>query len=380
MADIKRAERKDGRFEVKITEDGKRISKYFESSAEANAWRTQQKALQLQGITLIPDRVPFGILAQAWLEAKKGDVRQTTSESYRYLYDHHIKEEFADKTPQQVADGWQNYINKMKKNYSASTTIKLNFLIKAVMEVALDRDLIRKLPRIIGLPSPVKRQPEPMTIDQIKILIRASAKSRYSPILWLELSTGLRRGEILALEWTDLSGNSVSVTKSLEVTRDKGLVIQPPKTKAGKRKIDIEPVIMKKIQAMPIIRTKAPDGKTVTSKIVFCTTNGTYLSPTNFSKRFRSWVRVADKLIYWENIKRRRDELEEIPPITGRRFHDLRHQFGSLLADLGVHPSVAKRLTGHAKEDMVLHYTNPNAALSKEASQLIGAQMLELLD
>ena len=381
MADKKRVERKDGRFEVKITEGGKRISKYFESSAAANAWRTQQKALQLQGITLIPERVPFGVLAEAWLLAKKGSVRLTTHENYQLMYDLHIKTKFAASTPQEVCKDLQDYINAKKLTYSASIVRGLHFLIQSVLRLALDKSLINKQPRIIGLPAPNKREPEPMTKDQLVMLLRAAKKSRYSPALWLELGTGLRRGEILALEWSDLGEDYVSVSKTLERSND-GLVIQAPKTKSGKRKVYVDPLILAKVRCMPKIKIKSDDKSDdkVSSKILFCTQSGGYILPRNFSRQFKNWVAGADKLILAENIKRKKENLEEIPLMAGRRLHDMRHQFGSLMADLAIHPSVAKGMTGHSKEEMVLAYTNPNAALGKIASQRIAERLIELLD
>ena len=381
MADQKRKARSDGRFEAKITEGGKRISRYFSTSAEANAWRTQQKALQLEGIKLIPEKVPFGVLAEAWLLAKRGSVRLTTFENYQLMYDLHIKDKFAASTPQEVCGELQEYINAKKLTHSASIVRCLHFLIQSVLRLAVDKSLIRKQPRIIGLPMPNKREPEPMTKDQMVLLLRAAKKSRYSPALWLELGTGLRRGEILALEWSDLGPDYVKVTKTLERSNG-GSVIQAPKTKAGKRKVYVDPLILAKVRCMPKIKIKSDDTSddTLSSKILFCTQSGGYILPRNFSRQFKSWVSVADKLIRAENIKRKEENVEEVPLMAGRRLHDMRHQFGSLMADLGIHPSVAKGLTGHSREDMVLAYTNPTAALGKAASQRIGARLAELLD
>lgn len=364
MADQKRKARSDGRVEVKITENGIRISKYFESSAEANAWRTLQKALQLNGIKAIQEKVLFGPLAESWLAAKKGGIRQTTWRDYRSIYDNHIADKFAQSTLKQVLDGRQDFINAKKEVRSPSLVHKLHIIINSVLLIALDRDLIRKIPRIVGLPAPVKRRPVPMTKQQLVCLVKAAGTSRYLPILWLELATGLRRGELLALEWDDLTEAGITVNKSL----NRFGVLQPPKTESGNRTIALDPWIIGKVKAMPRCKIK---GKGTISKILFCTSTGKYCSPRNFSHLFSRWVTAANKML--------EKDFPGAPLLTAFRLHDMRHQFGSLLADLKVHPSVAKEMTGHSREDMVMDYTRPNALLAKEAATSIGDKLADLL-
>src|SRR5262249_61485610 len=68
------------------------------------------------------------------------------------------------------------------------------------------------------------------------------AKAPYS-IVALALATGLRRGELLALRWSDvdLDGGALRVEQALEETTRGGLVFKSPKTRHGRRTVTLPP-------------------------------------------------------------------------------------------------------------------------------------------
>jgi integrase len=77
----------------------------------------------------------------------------------------------------------------------------------------------------------------------------------------LDINTGMRRGELLALRLSDfdLDAATVSITRSLEETRE-GLRFKPPKTKRGVRTISIPPNTVVVLRDCPSEAAGATDG------------------------------------------------------------------------------------------------------------------------
>lgn len=75
---------------------------------------------------------------------------------------------------------------------------------------------------------------------EVKVLLNGLRGHSYHPIAALALATGMRRGELLALQWSDidLAKGIIRVERSLEQTQA-GLRVKPPKSKAGKRSVTI---------------------------------------------------------------------------------------------------------------------------------------------
>ena len=74
--------------------------------------------------------------------------------------------------------------------------------------------------------------------EEIQLLLIQAREDGYYELLLLELSTGLRRGEILALQWDDLNLCTSALRVERQVHRVKGeLVVSPPKTRAGNRTV-----------------------------------------------------------------------------------------------------------------------------------------------
>lgn len=160
-----------------------------------------------------------------------------------------------------------------------------------------------------------------MTPEQARRLL-ASADPDAWLILTLAIFTGLRRGELLALQWGDVNFQTAQIYVQRSLW--KGTFIGP-KTKNAIRRVDLAP------QVVEALREARPPGsaESIKGQLVFSTANGTPLSPDNLVKR-----RYLPAL--------RRAELPHF------RFHDLRHTYASLLIAAGEHPKYVQSQLGHA--------------------------------
>jgi integrase len=146
------------------------------------------------------------------------------------------------------------------------------------------------------------------------------------PDYWLFFTvavfTGLRRGELIALQWGDVDWQAgrVHVRRSLWKGRFIG-----PKTQRSIRSVDLAPQVLSALrEARPVGSSEA-----LRSQLIFSAANGKPLDPDNLVKR-----RFLPTL-----------ERAELPRI---RFHDLRHTYASLLIASGEHPKYIQSQLGHA--------------------------------
>ncbi len=125
------------------------------------------------------------------------------------------------------------------------------------------------------------------------------------PIFYLELSSGLRRGELVGLHWADLDVQNRIISVDKQITRIDGeLIVTVPKTDNSIRKIAVP---QQAVDMLVAEHEKHPD-----SPIMFPSPKtGTYWSPDALG-------RVHKKLLKMAGID------------TGVRFHDLRHTCATL--------------------------------------------------
>ena len=115
--------------------------------------------------------------------------------------------------------------------------------LRAALDKAVEEKLIFRNPAdSCKLPPAKSREMKVLAPEEIqRLLIQAKEDGCYE-LLLLELATGLRRGEILALQWDDLNFRTGALRVERQVHRVKGeLVVSPPKTKAGNRTVLLPP-------------------------------------------------------------------------------------------------------------------------------------------
>ena len=162
---------------------------------------------------------------------------------------------------------------------------------------------------------------------------------RLEALLTLALTTGMRRGELLALRWQDINFD----TKSLHIVRTLsrlvgyGFIETEPKTSKSRRKIILPGLVLdllKQHRAHQLEERLKAGAQWHDHDLVFSNTHGGFL--------------IADRL---------REMLQQLLKEAGLpyiRFHDLRHSAATLLLGMGVHPKVVQELLGHSAISMTM--------------------------
>jgi len=178
-----------------------------------------------------------------------------------------------------------------------------------------------------------------------KLLIQANREGYYEVFL-MEFATGLRLGELMALQWDDLN----MATGELRVNKqvypvDGKLTVSEPKTDAGIRTLILPPSVLNVMREYR---------KTVDSRWMFP-------SP-----------KVEDAPIGPSVIRHRLNKLLDHAGCRQVRFHDLRHGFATNALAYGMDVKTLSTILGHTSSNTTLNiYTHATDAMRKTAAEKI---------
>ncbi len=181
----------------------------------------------------------------------------------------------------------------------------------------------------------------------------AASGSRYELPVALALATGMRRGEILGLRWSDVAADysALQVRRSLAATSE-GWLFEEPKTRRSRRSVALpafaEPYL-KARRADRDERRKSLGEEWLEHDLVCDLPNGSPWNPDHFSSA-------------WGPFLRRRG----LPHI---RFHDLRHAHATALLQEGIHPKIVSERLGHSTVGITLDtYSHLLPSMQAEAA------------
>jgi integrase len=216
----------------------------------------------------------------------------------------------------------------------------------------------------VDKPKPKKVEMQALDENEIASLIRSSENTRmYAPII-VAVTTGLRRGELLAMRWKDLDFKRqvLHVRQTVETTKT-NLSFKEPKSKSGKRSITLPQVT---IDALLKHRKEQNEQRLMLGSgyknldLVFPNYDGDIWHPDVFSNVFR---RLAIKI-----------------KLKTTRFHDLRHTHATQLLLQGIHPKVVQERLGHSTIVITLDtYSHVLPNMQEEAAEKIDSAIRNAL-
>jgi integrase len=221
-----------------------------------------------------------------------------------------------------------------KGGLSARSVLHYHRILNQALKMAVRWQLLPHNPADpVEPPRPEQREMVALNEDQTITLIESvKGKALYIPVL-LAVTTGMRRGEVLALRWSniDLDKATLSVTQTLEKSREGGLRFKQPKTPKSRRTISLPSITVDALRQHRIAQAQLylRLGLGWDETGLICAKGADEpINPNTLTSGFTSHVRNMS-----------------IPRV---RFHDLRHTHATQLLKEGVHPKVAQERLGHA--------------------------------
>ena len=305
-----------------------------------------------------------------WLtEYMKGTIRDSTLKGYEKYVESYIKPALGEKpiaflTTAQI----QKFYNNLKKNgriknhhiygegLAASTVNSIHCVLHEALEMAVKAHIISRNPTNgTTVPKVIKKEMQVFTNEQINIFIDiVDRDEQWRDFFYTELTTGLRRGEICGLKWSDFDEvkGKLNINRSIEV---KNGIVTEGETKTGKGKRGF----YLPVSTANVLRERKKSAK----------------NEWIFNDPLRPEFPVAPHAAY-----RKMKELLEKANLPSIRFHDLRHTFATHALTSGVDAKTLSGILAHSNASFTLDtYTHVTTDMQQRASDIVGSFMNDIL-
>lgn len=282
-----------------------------------------------------------------WLRSYKlGTIKGTSYHQLEILCQHipeNLKEtELSDILPMDL----QVFFNEFARASSKSYMDKMRVLIHSLFCDALDNGLCSRDPsKRLRIPHVSEHPREAFTMEEVSRIIGFAwgyPNVKIGTAVLTLLLTGLRRGELLGLKWSDLTDDTLTINRAVFVEHNRPCVQEHlAKTAGSLRTIPLLPELSYRLHALP-----------QTSLYVFGTRNGTLMNPRNFSRDYDRFFQL----------------LREVEPDVRKLSpHCCRHTFATLSLATGANLRTVQQLLGHTNIQTTARYTHPDLLVMKQA-------------
>jgi integrase len=316
-----------------------------------------------RGTFLKPSKIKVEAFLCQWLENYVvPSLSASTAETYGFMIRHHILPQLgniplATLQPQAI----QNlYAGMIKDGLSTATVRKTHNILHKSLENAVKMGLIIRNPLVaVECPKLHSREMTTMNETDIHLLLDYAQNSPYYSLFYTLIFTGMRRSEALGLKWgdVDLLMLKISINRSLTylntVREGSRILLKSPKTSKSRRFISITPsnaiVLREYRQSLNKTRQSLGMALLADGDFVFSIFDGKPFLPNSVT---HAWIKLTRRC-----------------GLPGRRLHDCRHTYATLLLRQNVHPSIVANQLGHASVKTTLDiYSHSIPALQEAAA------------
>ena len=370
--------RKDGRWEGRYVaghdENGKPIRKSVLGKTQAEVREKLRRALEEAASIDMAKAEDYtvGTWVKTWYELySKPNTRESTQERYWNHIRYQIIPEIGDikltkLTSRDVQRMYNNVRdhgrvrkrrgNEEEKSVAVSYVISLHRMFKMCMERAVTEQLILRNPcNNVVLPKNEKKEIKILKPENIKDYLAEADHHGVLPMFFLELCSGLRKGELVALLWSDLDieRQTISISKQAVRVKGGGVKVTTPKTANS---IRVESIPREAVELLIREHEKHPDNP--------------YMFPSP----------VTGGMYYPDAVARIHTRMLKRLGLEHTRFHALRHTFATLALQNGVDIRTVSGMLGHADPGFTLRtYTHATNPMQVQAAETMGQFMSQNL-
>ncbi|MEW5701577.1 MAG: site-specific integrase [Candidatus Zixiibacteriota bacterium] len=275
-------------------------------------------------------QIRFREFAEKWLkDYAEVNTKPSTYHSYVGVIQLHLNPYLGDRWLHKITAGHiQEIVSTKISDHGLSPKSVGNVLVvlKRMFQHAVLWGYLRRNPAALVQKPRVERQEmDILNPEEVRIFLQHVRAKHYALFLTAVL-TGMRRGELLALQWGDIDWRSSQIIVRRSLYKGQ---FTSPKTKYSCRRIVMSKTLQEALQQHRLISIRSEDD------LIFCNENGKPLDPDDLVKR--EFFPALD-----------RAGLHRI------RFHDLRHTYASLLIAQGENIKFIQHQLGHASATTTL--------------------------
>ena len=364
-------ERKDGRWEGRLVvgykENGYAKTKSVTAPTKTECEERLKKLREEVGrrSERIKPEMLFGDWIDFWYQNfSKPKLRPTTQACYEgRIYTHIIPQigqiplnKLTQNELQQFyarlkKSGRKKHVEKFGEGLSDRMVRSCHTTCRTALEKAVTEGLIRTNPAV-GCKLPPKKAKEMQVLTPAEILrfLTQAKEEGYYEIFLLELTTGMRRGEIIGLKWRDLNLATGELHIARQVIRVKGeTVVSQPKTKSSIRTVILAPDMVEILAELKI----EVKGEWMFPSPV---NEGQPRNPCALYHRFQTILERA--------------KCKKV------RFHDLRHTFATMAIENGMDIKTLSAMIGHVSAETTLNiYSHITDTMQQQAAVKIDREI-----
>lgn len=370
--------RKDGRWEGRYTagydpNTGKRIIKNVLGKTQAEV-KEKLKAAMAESQALDVSREDEYTVAtwlKTWYELyAKPNMRIATADRYALMINTYTVPRIGNiklkkLTSRDLQKLYKDLLEHGRVNRKSgkgnpglsSTTVRsVHLMLHCAFERAVKERLIPRNPTDDCIaPKARKVEMKILPPEHIKAYLNAAQAREVLPMFYLELVSGLRKGELVALLWSDLDARekTISVSKQYIKNPNGELTLSRPKTETSVRRVSIPQLA---VDLLIQEHEKHPENH--------------YMFPSP----------VTGEMYYPDSVVNLHKKILKDAGLEHIRFHDLRHTFATLALQNGVDIKTVSSMLGHYDAGFTLRtYTHATRQKQDEAAQTMGSFMEQIM-
>lgn len=339
---------------------GKRVRKTWTCTTRREAAAKLRAALRLRedGFEVPDGKLTVSEFLERWLtEAVAPSLKPSATLQYKRIVRVHINPALGAKPLAKVVplDLQRLYREKLASGLAPATVLYIHRILHRSLGQAERWAVIPRNPAALVDPPRLPRTSVgAFGVEEARAFIEAVKGDRYEALYLVALGGGLRKGEVLALDWADVNveAGTVAVRHSLSRVAG-GWAVSEPKTATSRRVVKLPSFALEALKAHRVaqIEERLAAHAWADAGIVFASEIGTHLDPSNTLKAFKGHVKRAGL-----------DPAEYT-------FHSLRHSAATLMLALGVAPKVVAETLGHSRVGVTLDvYSHVLPHLQEEAA------------
>ena len=361
-------QRDDGRWEGRIVvghkDNGDSIFRYMSARTQKELLDKLHRSIdEYDGVDLTEQsRMTLGEWLDIWLvECAEPSLRPSTLKGYRGYVERKLKPHLGQKQISKITTAdVQKLYRKLQKegggsgsDLSPATIQRIHGVLHQALDVAVNRSIIAKNPaNDVTLPKRTTTAKTILNDEQLERFMEAiKTDEHWHDFFYLEITTGLRRGELCGLMWSDFDEKkgTLSIRRTLHKKDGGGYYVGDTKTGTGRRIIKLPPSTLQLLAERK--------GHSISQWI------------------FPNPIRPEDPVMPNSGYHHMKKLLAEAG-LPNMRFHDLRHTFATHALTSGVDVKTLSGILGHTKTAFTLDtYTHVTGDMHRKASEIVGGFM-----
>ncbi len=332
-----------------------------EKEAKEKYYEYQLKIAKGEYAPIKEKKIHFKELYDLWLKVYKTTVKESTyATTLRYFKDHILgifSSKYIDKITvldcQRAVNKWFNDAPRTYKRFMRYTS--------NVLDYGVNLELINKNPMKKVIRPKLHEEPKPFTDfyskEELNEYLKDAKEYNYQYFMFFRLLaySGMRKGECLALKWTDINfkKNTIRINKSVTQGLNNRLYLSDGKTKASVRTLDMDAQTMNYLKRWRLMQQK----KMLQIGFNFLSADN-FLFPTIYNG-----ITEPSKPTEWNNAICKKYNLRHI------KVHGFRHTHASLLFEAGVPMEDVKERLGHSSIETTMNiYTHVTKTQKQETA------------